>query len=34
MPNYPADYKETEAREYCADRMWEFKVITEKELDI
>ena len=22
------------AREYCADRMWEFKVITEKELDI
>ena len=21
------------AREYCADRMWEFKVITEKELD-
>ena len=21
-------------REYCADRMWEFKVITEKELDI
>ena len=22
------------ARVYCADRMWEFKVITEKELDI
>ena len=22
------------AREYCADRRWEFKVITEKELDI
>ena len=22
------------AREYCADRMWEFKVITEKELDL
>ena len=22
------------AREYCADRMWEFKVITEKELEI
>ena len=22
------------AREYCADRMWEFKVITEQELDI
>ena len=22
------------AREFCADRMWEFKVITEKELDI
>ena len=22
------------AREYCADRMWEFKVITETELDI
>ena len=22
------------AREYCADRMWEFKVITEKELNI
>ena len=22
------------AREYCAGRMWEFKVITEKELDI
>ena len=22
------------AREYCADRLWEFKVITEKELDI
>ena len=22
------------AKEYCADRMWEFKVITEKELDI
>ena len=22
------------AREYCEDRMWEFKVITEKELDI
>ena len=22
------------SREYCADRMWEFKVITEKELDI
>ena len=22
------------AREYCADRMWEFKVITERELDI
>ena len=22
------------ARDYCADRMWEFKVITEKELDI
>ena len=22
------------AREYCADRMWEIKVITEKELDI
>ena len=22
------------AREYCADRMWEFKVITEKPLDI
>ena len=22
------------AREYCADRMWEFKVIKEKELDI
>ena len=22
------------AREYCADRMWEFKVITENELDI
>ena len=22
------------AREYCADRMWEFKVTTEKELDI
>ena len=22
------------AREYCADRMWEFKVFTEKELDI
>ena len=22
------------AREYCADRMWEFKVITDKELDI
>ena len=22
------------AREYCADLMWEFKVITEKELDI
>ena len=22
------------AREYCADRMWEYKVITEKELDI
>ena len=22
------------AREYCADRMWELKVITEKELDI
>ena len=22
------------AREYCADRMWEFKVITEKDLDI
>ena len=22
------------AREYCAERMWEFKVITEKELDI
>ena len=26
--------KWTAAREYCADRMWEFKVITEKELDI
>ena len=23
-----------QAREYCADRMWEFKVITEKELGI
>ena len=22
------------AREYCADRLWEFKVITEKELEI
>ena len=22
------------AREYCADRMWEFKLITEKELEI
>ena len=22
------------AREFCADRQWEFKVITEKELDI
>ena len=22
------------AKDYCADRMWEFKVITEKELDI
>ena len=22
------------AREFCADRMWEFKVITESELDI
>ena len=22
------------AREYCADRMWEFKIITEKELNI
>ena len=22
------------AREYCKDRMWEFKVLTEKELDI
>ena len=23
-----------EAKDYCADRQWEFKVITEKELDI
>ena len=23
-----------EAREYCADRQWEFKVVTEKELGI
>ena len=28
----PAKWKQ--AREYCADRMWEFKVITEKELGI
>ena len=26
--------KWTEAREWCADRQWEFKVITEKELGI
>ena len=29
---YQAKWKA--AREYCADRMWEFKVITERELDI
>ena len=29
---YQAKWKA--AREYCAARMWEFKVITEKELDI
>ena len=28
------EIKQMESEEYCADRMWEFKVITEKELDI